>query len=167
MERALILALAEFGIRAQTQPGFIGVWVKGREQKGAKGQKDEGIKGQSGEGGDSVLSSLDPSISSSLSPFRKIASIGIAVKRGVVMHGLALNVTTDLEWFRLMNPCGLDGVRMTSVEQERVCATEAQRHGGERSLMSDVRGAVVRGFEAAFGITLADSAGFDVPSLLR
>lgn len=38
----------------------------------------------------------------------KIGAIGVAVKRGVTMHGLALNVTTDLSPFELINPCGLD-----------------------------------------------------------
>jgi lipoate-protein ligase B len=50
---------------------------------------------------------------------RKIASIGVAVKRSVTFHGFALNVTTDLRAFGLMNPCGLGAVRMTSVRAER------------------------------------------------
>ncbi len=42
---------------------------------------------------------------------RKIASIGIAVKRRVTFHGFALNVSVDLDWFRLINPCGMPGLR--------------------------------------------------------
>jgi len=49
---------------------------------------------------------------------RKIASIGIHVKRWVTLHGFALNVTTDLSVFDLVVPCGIDGVVMTSVEAE-------------------------------------------------
>jgi lipoate-protein ligase B len=45
----------------------------------------------------------------------KIASVGVAVKRWVSFHGLALNVETDLTYFNLINPCGLEGVRMTSM----------------------------------------------------
>jgi lipoyl(octanoyl) transferase len=45
----------------------------------------------------------------------KIASIGVAVQRNVALHGFALNVNTDLRDFELITPCGLDGVRMTSV----------------------------------------------------
>ena len=45
----------------------------------------------------------------------KIASIGIAVRRGITFHGLALNYNTDLAHFDLINPCGLSGVRMTSM----------------------------------------------------
>jgi lipoate-protein ligase B len=46
---------------------------------------------------------------------QKIASVGVAVKRWVSFHGLALNVETDLTYFNLINPCGLEGIRMTSM----------------------------------------------------
>jgi len=49
---------------------------------------------------------------------KKIMSLGIAVRRWVTWHGLALNVTTDLAPFRLFNPCGLDGAVMTSLAKE-------------------------------------------------
>jgi len=45
----------------------------------------------------------------------KIASIGIAVKKWVTFHGFALNVNTDLSYFDLILPCGLDKVRMISM----------------------------------------------------
>ncbi|MDQ6965159.1 MAG: lipoyl(octanoyl) transferase LipB [Mariprofundales bacterium] len=46
----------------------------------------------------------------------KIASIGVRISRGVAWHGMALNVTTDLDWFREINPCGLSAApdRMSS-----------------------------------------------------
>jgi len=47
---------------------------------------------------------------------RKIASLGVHVKRWVSWHGFALNVTTDLSFFDLIVPCGLQGVEMTSLE---------------------------------------------------
>lgn len=46
---------------------------------------------------------------------RKIMSLGIAVRRWVTWHGLALNVGNDLTPFRAFNPCGLDGGVMTSL----------------------------------------------------
>ena len=49
---------------------------------------------------------------------RKIASIGIHVSRGVSTHGFAINVENDLEPFEWVVPCGLEGVRMTSLRQE-------------------------------------------------
>jgi lipoate-protein ligase B len=49
---------------------------------------------------------------------RKIASIGIHVKKWVTWHGFALNVSTDLTLFDLIIPCGIDGVVMTSMQRE-------------------------------------------------
>lgn len=49
---------------------------------------------------------------------RKIASLGIRISRWVTSHGFALNVSTDLSYFSLMNPCGIEGCRMTSLDQE-------------------------------------------------
>jgi lipoate-protein ligase B len=49
---------------------------------------------------------------------RKLASIGVAVKRWVTMHGFALNVSTDLSRFAAINPCGLDASVMASVAGE-------------------------------------------------
>ncbi|MBM4306827.1 MAG: lipoyl(octanoyl) transferase LipB [Deltaproteobacteria bacterium] len=47
----------------------------------------------------------------------KIASIGVAIKRWVSLHGLALNYATDLKYFDLINPCGLKKVKVTSIEK--------------------------------------------------
>ena len=54
---------------------------------------------------------------------RKLASIGVHAKDWVTWHGAALNVTNDLATFDHVVPCGLDGVRMSSVvrECERDC----------------------------------------------
>ena len=49
---------------------------------------------------------------------RKLGSIGISCRRWVTFHGLALNVNTDLQWFRRVNPCGFDATVMTSLAQE-------------------------------------------------
>lgn len=48
---------------------------------------------------------------------KKIASIGVGVRRWVTYHGFALNVTTDLSYFTDIIPCGLVGVRMTSIAE--------------------------------------------------
>ena len=49
---------------------------------------------------------------------RKIGSIGVRVREGVSMHGLAVNVDNDLQPFEWIVPCGIDHVRMTSVSRE-------------------------------------------------
>lgn len=50
---------------------------------------------------------------------RKIGSVGIAIRHGVAFHGLALNVNISLEPFSWVNPCGLNGVQMTSLSREK------------------------------------------------
>ncbi|MFH1686089.1 MAG: lipoyl(octanoyl) transferase LipB [bacterium] len=47
----------------------------------------------------------------------KIASVGVAVKRWVSYHGVAINLNTDLAEFGRINPCGLDAAQMTSAQQ--------------------------------------------------
>ena len=48
---------------------------------------------------------------------KKLASIGIRVRRGASYHGLALNVNLDLEPFRRINPCGYQGLEMTRLSE--------------------------------------------------
>ncbi len=48
----------------------------------------------------------------------KMGSIGIALRKGVSFHGLALNVNLDLTPFSWVQPCGLEGVAMTSMQKE-------------------------------------------------
>lgn len=74
----------------------------------------------------------------------KLGSIGITVRRGVSFHGLALNVNTDMEPFGWINPCGLDRVRMTSIE----------RHLGHPVSMDEARREMADRFGAVFGIDL-------------
>lgn len=74
---------------------------------------------------------------------RKIASIGIHVKQWVTFHGFALNVATDLDFFDLIVPCGIEGVVMTSVERELGTAAPPD-------LMAVTRESVVEAFGRAF-----------------
>lgn len=55
---------------------------------------------------------------------RKIASIGVHARSWVTWHGFALNVATDLSYFNLMTPCGIDGVTMTSMVVEQGMGTK-------------------------------------------
>ena len=72
----------------------------------------------------SVASDASPSTSvqgegtpGSGSEERKLASIGVAVTNWVTYHGFALNVNTDLSYFHLIKPCGLDPEKMTSMKE--------------------------------------------------
>ncbi|MGH8242972.1 MAG: lipoyl(octanoyl) transferase LipB [Steroidobacteraceae bacterium] len=49
---------------------------------------------------------------------RKLASLGLRVRRGCSYHGLALNVDMDLEPFACINPCGMAGMAMTQLAAE-------------------------------------------------
>lgn len=49
---------------------------------------------------------------------RKIAALGVKCSRWVTMHGLALNVNTDLDYFNMIVPCGIDDRDVTSIERE-------------------------------------------------
>src|SRR5207245_4819469 len=48
---------------------------------------------------------------------RKIASIGVGIRRWVTYHGFALNVCCDLNYFDGIVPCGIDGCAMTSIAE--------------------------------------------------
>ena len=75
---------------------------------------------------------------------RKLGSVGIALRRGVSFHGLALNVNLSMDPFSWINPCGLENVGMTSLEQET----------GKPVSMPAVRQALKQQFEHAFNATL-------------
>jgi lipoyl(octanoyl) transferase len=75
---------------------------------------------------------------------RKLASIGIHVKQWVTFHGFALNVTTDLDYFDLIVPCGIKDVIMTSVAQE-LGRTDA-------ALWGETRNAVIEGMGRALNL---------------
>ena len=47
----------------------------------------------------------------------KICALGVRIKRGVSLHGVALNVSTDLRYFDLIVPCGISGKGVTSLKE--------------------------------------------------
>jgi lipoyl(octanoyl) transferase len=87
---------------------------------------------------------------------RKIASIGIHVKQWVTFHGFALNVNTDLSYFDLIVPCGIQDVVMTSV------ATELGRTDPEL-LWDESHQAVIAGIAQAFGFEPMVPSGQRLP----
>ena len=72
---------------------------------------------------------------------RKIASVGIRIARWVTSHGFALNVNTDLSYFSLIVPCGIESCRMTSMAEEL----------GHPVEMQEVKKAVAYAFPEVFG----------------
>ena len=72
---------------------------------------------------------------------RKICAVGIRISRGRSMHGFALNVDPDMEWFSRIVPCGISDMRVTSLAAEGIdCSmsevVEAVARSGGRSMGS-------------------------------
>lgn len=80
----------------------------------------------------------------------KVASIGVGVRRWVSWHGFALNVAADLSGFAAIVPCGLPGVRMTSIE----------RLLGRPVPLPQVEEAIIRSFAKVF--TSKHAGGYEV-----
>ena len=87
---------------------------------------------------------------------RKMGSIGIALRKGISFHGLALNVNVDLTPFSWIQPCGLEGISMTSVRQEL----------GEELPMRVVRQTVKNNFQSVLGLDLDDISYADLQQQL-
>lgn len=70
----------------------------------------------------------------------KIAALGVHISRGVTSHGFALNVNTDLSFFDLIIPCGIDSKPVTSIEKEL----------GKQVPLQDVAHSISRNFGVVF-----------------
>lgn len=88
LEEAIIATVAHYGITAERLTGATGVWICDREGDGEPKN------------------------------WRKICAIGVRASHFVTMHGLALNVSTDLKWFTMINPCGFTDKGVTSISKE-------------------------------------------------
>lgn len=86
---------------------------------------------------------------------RKLASIGLRVRRGCSYHGLALNVDMDLEPFGRINPCGMAGLAMTQLVAE-----------GARADLADSAGALAPLAVAALGLDW-DGSWSEPPAFAR
>ena len=119
LEETLLRVVADFGIAGDRNPGWTGVWTAAEP------------------------SLTDPSLTDPKKR-HKLASIGVAVKRWVTLHGFALNVSTDLSRFGLINPCGLEATTMGSLASVLGRAVD----------MNEVKARVRRHFADVFGRTL-------------
>lgn len=92
LEETTIQLLRDHGISGHRVVGKTGVWIGG--EPGSKPPKGSNPAG------------------------RKIAAVGVRISGGVAMHGIALNVNTDLDYYAQIVPCGMPGVDITSMARE-------------------------------------------------
>jgi lipoyl(octanoyl) transferase len=121
LEAGLIDALEEVGVPARRVPGWTGVFID-RERS----VRREGLE-------------------------RKVASIGVGVRRWVTFHGFALNVTVDLRGFESIVPCGLSDVEMTSVAEELALSPPSGHGDSPDDLDVFLRDVVARKMAARLG----------------
>jgi len=91
---------------------------------------------------------------------RKLASIGVHARDWVTWHGFALNVTTDLRFFDLIVPCGIDAVEMSSI------ARELERRGEGAADPDALLATMKTNISAAFGDVFALDVVAIEPALL-
>lgn len=94
LEEAIIRTLADYGLNAGRIEGLTGVWLDYETQRRSARRS---------------AARQNP---------RKICALGVKASRWVTMHGFALNVNTDLNYFNHIVPCGIEDKAVTSMQQE-------------------------------------------------
>ncbi len=94
IEEWLILVLKDLNLIGYRIPGLVGVWVKDPNNLNLDGTHD-----------------------------KKIAAVGLRVKKWVTFHGLSLNVDPDLAFFDSINPCGISKKGVTSLSEQGIKVT--------------------------------------------
>lgn len=105
-------------------------------------QIEEALIGAVGQYG--IAGERNPAYTGVWTAGRKLASIGVHAREWVTWHGFALNVTTDLRFFDLIVPCGIQAVTMTSVARELA--------GAEAPSLQEMGGVVANAFGEVFSL---------------
>ncbi len=135
LEETVIRVVAHYGIAAGRIDGASGVWLGGPEEQrsaeternaeetnGRNAAEENAAEDQTDEKSAkeerSAGKSTEETVRIKRDAPRKICAIGVRSSRYVTMHGFALNVDTDLEWFSRINPCGFSDRGVTSMARE-------------------------------------------------
>jgi lipoyl(octanoyl) transferase len=124
LEQVLIQTCADFNIEARRIPGLTGVWTGPGMCGGGSSTRPDGAESRPHTGEQA----------------EKIAAIGVHISRSVTSHGFALNVNTDLDYFDLIVPCGIESKPVTSMEREL----------GKQVPLQDVAHSISRNFGVVF-----------------
>ena len=116
-------------------------YIYGLEDAIIKTIADYGLKGKTVEGAIGVWLNATEEL-----PERKICAIGVKVSRKVSMHGLALNVNTNLDYFNYINPCGYVDKSVTSLQKEL----------GNEIYMEDVKAKLKKNLVEVFNLELIE-----------
>jgi lipoyl(octanoyl) transferase len=130
LEEILIRTCADFGIPTKRISGLTGVWTA----EGTRPSKNKVVWAAAD--GRPAASQTQQSNETEA----KIAALGVHISRGVTSHGLALNVNTDLSFFKMIVPCGITSNPVTSMQNE-LC---------REIPMQDVAHSLSRNFGAVF-----------------
>jgi len=103
LEEVLIRTCVDFGIPTQRVPGLTGVWT---------------VANHVGTGALARPVERSSTTEHPQDQEAKIAAIGVHISRAVTSHGFALNVNTDLSYFDLIVPCGIEAKPVTSIAKE-------------------------------------------------
>ena len=117
----------------------IGKYLRNMEEAIIRTIASYGIIGERSAGETGVW--VDPGIPGKE---RKIAAIGVRCSRWITMHGFALNVNTDLDYFKHIIPCGIQNKQVTSIEKET----------GGKVDMDEVKQKLKYNFEKVFEVIL-------------
>jgi lipoyl(octanoyl) transferase len=122
LEEVLIRTCRDFAISVQRISGLTGVWTAPESIQSEERSRPSSTPRVSTEEG-------------------KIAALGVHISRAVTSHGFALNVNTDLEFFRLIIPCGITSRPVTSMKEEL----------GHEIPLESVAHSIARNFGTVFG----------------
>lgn len=117
----------------------IGKYLRSLEEVIILTLADYGLKGERSAGETGVWLDPDKKIKA-----RKICAMGVRCSRWVTMHGFALNVNTDLNYFTMIVPCGIADKQVTSLEKEL----------GKKVDVREVQEKIKKHFEEVFACTL-------------